>query len=101
MSNIANSDYLALLSGITERIRSGQIAALNVVNLELIALYWDIGRMIVQRQQGDTWGDRLSKCLPKICKPSFLVFKDSPPQIYGACVNFTRLIMTIQNSHHW
>jgi len=71
MSNLANSDYLALLSDITERIRSGQAAALKVVNLELIALYWDIGRMIVQRQQGDTWGRSIVEMLAKDLQAEF------------------------------
>ena len=26
------------------------------MNRELIDLYWDIGRLIAQRQQGETWG---------------------------------------------
>jgi len=47
--------YSALLGEIKERIRSAQYAALRAVNLELLSLYWDIGRLIVRRQQGQTW----------------------------------------------
>jgi predicted nuclease of restriction endonuclease-like (RecB) superfamily len=50
------SDYTALLAEVKERIRAAQYEALRAVNKELIALYWDIGRMIVARQQGETWG---------------------------------------------
>ena len=50
------NDYIKLLAKIKERIRSAQYAALRAVNRELIALYWDIGEMIVTRQQGETWG---------------------------------------------
>ncbi|MBK5226319.1 MAG: hypothetical protein JJD96_07130, partial [Thermoleophilia bacterium] len=39
-----------LLGDITERIRSAQYAALRAVKRDLIGLYWDIGRMIVERQ---------------------------------------------------
>jgi hypothetical protein len=46
----------ALLGEIKERIRSAQYAALRAVNLELPSLYWNIGRLIGQRQQGETWG---------------------------------------------
>jgi predicted nuclease of restriction endonuclease-like (RecB) superfamily len=49
-------DYAALLAQIKGRIREGQYAALRSVNRELIALYWDIGRMIVERQQAEGWG---------------------------------------------
>lgn len=55
-TKLALSDYAALLAGIKERIRAAQYEALRAVNRELIALYWDIGRMIVARQQGQTWG---------------------------------------------
>jgi predicted nuclease of restriction endonuclease-like (RecB) superfamily len=44
-----------LLAEIKQRIRSAQYAALKAVNKELIALYWDIGKLIVERQQGETW----------------------------------------------
>ena len=49
-------DYTALLGEIKQRIRSAQYEALKAVNKELIALYWDIGRMIVERQVGKSWG---------------------------------------------
>lgn len=56
MNEIIPKDYAALLGEVKQRIRSAQYEALKAVNKELISLYWDIGRMIVERQQGDTWG---------------------------------------------
>ena len=50
------ADYPGLLSDVKERIRSAQYAALKAVNSELVTLYWDIGRMIVERQQQAGWG---------------------------------------------
>jgi predicted nuclease of restriction endonuclease-like (RecB) superfamily len=49
-------DYLGLLTEIKERIRSAQYEALKAVNRELVGLYWDIGRMIVERQNSEGWG---------------------------------------------
>lgn len=49
-------EYEGLLRALKERIRSAQLDALRVVNQGLISLYADIGRMIVEKQQGDTWG---------------------------------------------
>jgi len=49
-------EYPRLLSGIKERIRSAQYEALKAVNRELVGLYWDIGRMIVERQELGGWG---------------------------------------------
>jgi len=50
------ADYAALLAEVKERVRAAQYAALRAVNKELVALYWDIGRMIEERQRGGTWG---------------------------------------------
>jgi predicted nuclease of restriction endonuclease-like (RecB) superfamily len=50
------ADYRRLLADIKERVRNAQLAVLRSVNKELVVLYWDIGRMIVQRQTGKTWG---------------------------------------------
>lgn len=61
--------YSRLLTEIKERIRSAQYEALKAVNKELVGLYWDIGRMIVERQKGATWGkavvERLAADLQK------------------------------------
>lgn len=56
MSSISPGNYGELLVEVKQRIRSAQYEALKAVNKELIALYWDIGRMIVSHQQGDSWG---------------------------------------------
>lgn len=56
MSELTPSPYAALLVEVKQRIQAAQYAALRAVNQQLIGLYWDIGRLIVERQQGDTWG---------------------------------------------
>ena len=49
-------DYPVLLAEVKTRIQSAQYAALRAVNKELVGLYWDIGRLIVERQQTEGWG---------------------------------------------
>ncbi len=49
-------EYAGLLSLVKERVRAAQYSALQVVNKELVGLYWDIGRMIVDRQEAGGWG---------------------------------------------
>lgn len=41
---------------IKERVRAAQYQALKTVNKELVGLYRDIGRMIVERQRAEGWG---------------------------------------------
>ena len=50
------ADYARLLKEIKERVRAAQYEALKAVNKEQIDLYWDIGRIIVGRQQKGSWG---------------------------------------------
>ena len=54
--SIPGIEYPELLAEIKERIRSAQYAALRAVNRELVGLYWDIGRMIAERQKTRGWG---------------------------------------------
>ena len=48
--------YGNLLNDIKTRIRQAQYRAATAVNIELVHLYWDIGRMLHQRQQQEGWG---------------------------------------------
>lgn len=63
------SDYQAFLQTIKTRVQHAQLKALVAVNRELILLYWQIGRAILERQKERGWGakviDQLSKDLHK------------------------------------
>ena len=63
-ADILPDDYPVFLSALKVRVREAQVRAALSVNRELILLYWQIGREIVQRQQDEGWGakviDRLS-----------------------------------------
>lgn len=48
--------YQTLLSDIKTRVRQGQLRASISANTEMLAAYWDIGKMIHQRQQMEGWG---------------------------------------------
>ncbi len=58
------ADYAAWLTEVKSRIQSARISAARAVNRDLILLYWDIGRGIVEKQNAHGWGqaviDRLS-----------------------------------------
>jgi predicted nuclease of restriction endonuclease-like (RecB) superfamily len=48
--------YRDLLGEIKTRVRAGQHRAALSANAEMIAMYWDIGRMIAARQKEEGWG---------------------------------------------
>jgi len=50
------AEYAALLRDIKDRIRQAQTRAVLSANAEMVAMYWDIGRMIHARQQDEGWG---------------------------------------------
>lgn len=64
-------DYSVLLHEVKDRLREAQYQALRAVNKELVGLYWDIGRMIVDRQSGDTWGKSIVQQLAEDLQSEF------------------------------
>ncbi|WP_066426340.1 YhcG family protein [Anabaena sp. 4-3] len=71
MSKPIPDDYKNLLMEVKQRIRSAQYEALKAVNKELIALYWDIGKMIVTQQQEADWGKSVVEQLAKDLQTEF------------------------------
>lgn len=67
----ARSDYPALLAEVKARIQSAQYAALRAVNKELVSLYWDIGRLVVERQQDARHGAAITERLADDLRAAF------------------------------
>jgi predicted nuclease of restriction endonuclease-like (RecB) superfamily len=63
-ADVLPKGYEELLVELKERIRSARLRAGLAVNREMVLLYWQIGRDILQRQAHEGWGakviDRLS-----------------------------------------
>ena len=51
-----SADYARVLSDIKTRIRTAQVKAAFAANQEMILLYWDVGRIIEERQEKEGWG---------------------------------------------
>ena len=69
--NNPGPDYAHLLAEVKARVRSAQYAALKAVNTELVGLYWDIGRMIVERQEKAGWGKSVVEQLATDLRAAF------------------------------
>jgi predicted nuclease of restriction endonuclease-like (RecB) superfamily len=65
--------YDDFFRNLKERIRSAQVKAALAVNRELVLLYWQIGREILQRQQEEGWG---AKVIERLAKDLRLEFPD-------------------------
>ncbi|MEI6332182.1 MAG: PDDEXK nuclease domain-containing protein [Pseudanabaena sp. ELA645] len=70
-NQIVPADYEQLLRELKNRIRSAQIKAALAVNRELVLLYWQIGREILQRQGQEGWGTKVIDRLAKDLKQEF------------------------------
>lgn len=67
--SVLPDDYPSLLAEVKARVRSAQVRAAMAASAELLALHWDIGRMILDRQKREGWGakviDRLAADLQR------------------------------------
>ena len=54
--SVVRVDVAGLIADVKQRIQSAQTRAVLAVNSELVRLYWDIGRLIANRQQREGWG---------------------------------------------
>jgi len=54
---IAGVDYERFIAALKSRIQTARLSASRVVYREMILLYWDIGRSIVEKQGSLGWGE--------------------------------------------
>jgi predicted nuclease of restriction endonuclease-like (RecB) superfamily len=80
------------IAEIKEKIRLTQYDALRAVNASLIALYWDIGRDISERQ-GESWGQSIVPVLSGELKKEF-------PGISGFSERNLWLMAQFYNEYH-
>lgn len=64
-------NYASFLSSLKERIRTAQVRAALAVNKELVLLYWQIGKEILERQDQEGWGAKVISKLAKDLKAEF------------------------------
>jgi hypothetical protein len=53
------SDYAEVLGKIKARIQQERLRAVMAANSAMVLLYWDIGRMILERQRDSGWGAKI------------------------------------------
>jgi len=93
---LKNKEYIEFLNDLKSKIKQSQYQAFRTVNKELIKLYWDIGKSIVDKQEKLGWGQKviqqisidLQKEFPKnsgfsernlkYMKKLYLEYKDKP-----------------------
>ncbi len=69
--SISGKGYIETLLRIKKQIKSAQIRATLSVNMELIRLYWDIGKSVSDMQEKYDWGSNFLESLAKDLQQSF------------------------------
>jgi predicted nuclease of restriction endonuclease-like (RecB) superfamily len=59
MENLLSPAYETFLTDLKDRIHAARTRASLAVNRELVLLYWEIGRDILERQQREGWGAKV------------------------------------------
>ncbi len=69
--NIFDPDYKNWLAELKSKIRSAQLKAAIAVNSALIVFYWELGKMIADKQSQTQWGDKIIDLISKDLKSEF------------------------------
>jgi predicted nuclease of restriction endonuclease-like (RecB) superfamily len=64
-------EYRQFIEDLKARVTSARISAAKAVNRDLILLYWDIGRGIVEKQQALGWGESVVDRVSRDLKEAF------------------------------
>jgi hypothetical protein len=83
--------YTTLLAGLKARVRAAQLRAVVSVNRELILLYWDIGRIIVDAQTTKGYGKQVVERLAVDLQGNFPARRVSRLKTSGICDVFISL----------
>lgn len=70
-ASLLPSSYAPLLAELKTRVQTAQVRAALTVNRELIRLYWQIGRTILEAQQSEGWGAKVVERLAKDLSAEF------------------------------
>ena len=68
---IEKREYFKFLNDLKNKIKQSQYQAYRTVNKELISLYWDIGKSIIDRQEKLGWGQKIIQRLAKDLQKEF------------------------------
>ncbi|UKJ07937.1 DUF1016 N-terminal domain-containing protein [Solitalea lacus] len=75
MSLLSSNDYGRILTDLKEKIRQARLKAAVAVNTELLSVYWEIGKTILEQQQTEGWGAKIIDRLAADLKAEFPDFK--------------------------
>lgn len=86
------ADYRQFIEELKGRVATARVSAARKINHELILLYWDIGRGIVEKQQALGWGESVVEMVAADLRQAFPSMNGFSPRnvwymrrLYEAC----------------
>lgn len=73
-------DYAAALAEIKDRVRQERLRVVLAANSAMVLLYWDIGRVILDRQAREGWGARVIDRLAEDLQTTFPEMRGLSPR---------------------
>src|ERR1041385_5505131 len=80
MESLTPYSYAQFLAALKSRIQAAQLRAALAVNREMVLLYWEIGRDILERQEREKWGAKVIDRLATDLKGAFPDMNGFPPR---------------------
>jgi predicted nuclease of restriction endonuclease-like (RecB) superfamily len=74
------TEYANFFISLKERVRAAQVKAALSVNRELVLLYWQIGKAIIDSQEAFSWGDKMLERLASDLRQEFPDMKGFSPR---------------------
>jgi predicted nuclease of restriction endonuclease-like (RecB) superfamily len=68
---LTTPEYRQFIEDLKARVTAARISAARAVNRDLILLYWDIGRAIVEKQQALGWGESVVEMVSADLRQAF------------------------------
>src|SRR5919199_3158903 len=103
-------NYKQVLQILKERVKQAQYQAFKAVNIELIQLYWDIGKTIVEQQEQTGWGTSIVEKLAHDLHTAFPGIRGFSTQnlwrmrqfyaTYQHSLNLSALLREMSWTHH-
>lgn len=89
-SLVTNKNYQQLFADIKQKIQNSQVKAIVSVNQEMLLLYWEIGQLILNRQEKEGWGANVINQLSTDLKKAFPAKKGFSSRNLGYMKRFAK-----------
>lgn len=90
MASIVISEYLNLLNELKEKIRLAQMRTVLAVNVQMLAVYWEIGQVIASHEKEKGWGAKIVDHLAADLRIEFPKLKGLSPRNLRYMRNFSK-----------